>query len=227
MEPQNNNNYKEEKNDLDIRDQIAIILLSIFLVTLWVFFIFLFIRIIDRSNSDSNIPPISVEEKEYKDFYDHMIDVSNDYMDTYFSKSNYTEVVNAVTYKDNALSYMCLTPLKNEGALFNISLTNSSLEEVISSFNASELDLSTKSIEVTLYRKDTNKSNINTYEFYGIDEIDDASKCYTSTYEENNEYVSAINSLNASYEIVKENKTKANTSNPLAYSLLKYIYSFS
>ena len=221
------------KNKKDIKDKdnkyrrIIIIFFAILSILLIVFFILFFLIKCngDKNNSNSEEPDIvSVEEKDYINFYNYIKKVSNEYIEDNFLKTNYVSYVNAISYESNSLCYTGVNSSNDELAFFSISITSgiSSLEEVIKTYNNNELDLSGYATEVELYSKN---EEIERKAFKGISKVDPDKHIYSVTYKENNEYISGVNLFDNEENLTYSNKTTGNASTPLTYSLYKFMLS--
>ena len=222
---------KSDKELIEERDnkyrRITIIFFSILIILLIIFFILFFlIKCNEEKKDNSSEPtPVSVAETSYINFYNHMLSTTNEYMETYFSRDNYANYINAVSYENNSLSYTCMPTSKDEVALFTFTCTYSSLEEVIKSYNDNELDLYSLPIEVEIYNKDDSETITKKTEFRGKGTIHPGYKSYSVTYKEDgNDYVSAIYLFDDTNNLVYSNKTVVDfKNNPHTYSLFKFI----
>lgn len=225
------NNTKDKNNNKNVKDKDnnykrIIIIFFITLIFLLIIFFILFFLIKcngDKFNS-SNEPELSVEEKEYKDFYNYVKKVSNEYIEDNFLKTNYVSYINAISYESNSLCYTGVNHSNDELALFSIPIASgvSSLEEVINNYNNNDLDLSAYATEVELYSK---SEEANGKAFKGISKVDPDKHIYSVTYKENNEYVSGVNLFDNEDNLTYSNKTIGTTSTPLTYSLYKFMLS--
>lgn len=218
----NNSNNKENKTRRIII--IGFIVLDLLIVLFLLLFFLIKYNNKDNKGSSDSATSLSINESQYKNFYNYLISVSNDYMEVYYNKSSYTDYINAVSIDADALMYSCITPSKDEASIFTYALNKSSLEDVIQLYNSSELDLSLLEVEVELYSKDNNKPSSDKNHFYGISMTDPNKKCHTATYKsDDNTYVSGIDLFDNEDNVVSSNKVSANASTPLTYVLLEYI----
>ena len=214
MEDNPNNNNKKDIKDKDNKyRRIIIIFFAILSILLIVFFVLFFLIKCngDKNNSSSEEPNIvSVEEKDYINFYNYIKNVSNEYIEDNFLKTNYVSYVNAISYESNSLCYTGVNSSNDELALFSISITSgvSSLEEVIKTYNNSELDLNGYATEVELYSKNEETER---KAFKGISKVDPDKHIYSVTYKENNEYISGVNLFDNENNLTYSNKTTGNT----------------
>lgn len=224
MSKKNNNDPLKEKgvNGKSKKySRTLIILFMIFDSLLCVFLILFFLLKCNGDEKDSKESPttMSIIGKKYKGFYDHLKSVSIDYMETNFSKSNYTSVINSIGFNAHTLSYFCVSTDSGEGALFNVTVSNPSLEDAIKSYDASSVDLSISEIEVTRY----NSASFKNGEFNGTSIADTNIKIKCGIYKENDNYFSEIKILDNADNIVSSNKIVANNDTPYTSYLFKYM----